>query len=75
MPFRNGKEKLILKYQSVIREKAISRTKKRLATANRSTDQFAEDELEVIVKEEEEKVKADIRNGSFLVALVLLGIG
>lgn len=41
-----------------LREKAIEQTKVRLALAELNIADLSEDELEIIVKEEEEKIKA-----------------
>jgi hypothetical protein len=46
------KDKLISKYRSKIGEKAISRTKKRLAVSGKSATSLAKDELEIIVGQE-----------------------
>ncbi len=68
------KNKLVSKYRSKIREQAISRTKKRLATAGKSVRSFSVDELEIIVREEEEALITEIKTGSVFAALLILGV-
>lgn len=58
-----------------IREKAISRSETRILLAGRKVEEFSEDELEVIVREEEDKIHSSIRNKSLLAALAVLGLG
>ena len=68
------KNKLVSKYRSKIREQAISRAKKRLAAAGKSVSSFSADELEIIVREEEEALITDIKTGSVFAALLILGV-
>ena len=68
------KEGLIHKYYSRIREKAISRAKARIALSGRAIDDFSEDELEVIVKEEEDAFKSEIMKATGFAALLVLGL-
>jgi hypothetical protein len=68
------KDKLISKYRSKIREKAISRTKKRLAVSGKSASSLTKDELEIIVREEEDSIILEIRTGSLFAVLLVLGI-
>ena len=70
----NFKNKLVSIYRSKIREQAISRAKKRLATAGKSVNSFSADELEIIVREEEEALITDIKTGSLFAALLILGV-
>ncbi|EED35077.1 conserved hypothetical protein [Luminiphilus syltensis NOR5-1B] len=68
------KDQLVDKYRSRIREKAITRAKARIAIAGRSVESFTEDELETIVREEEDKLRSDILKSTGLAALLILGI-
>lgn len=69
------KNRLIDKASSTIREKAIDRTKSRIALHGRSVSDYSEDNLETLVKEEEDKIIADYRKMSLFALLALLGIG
>lgn len=60
--------------RSAIREKAISRAQTRILLAGRQSSEFSEDELETIVKEEEDKLYNTIKEKGLLAALALLGI-
>lgn len=60
--------------KAAIREKAISRAQTRILLAGRQSSEFSEDELETIVKEEEDKLYSTIREKGLLAALALLGI-
>lgn len=60
-------------YKSFVREKAISRAQTRILLAGRKADEFAEEELEVIVKEEEDKINSSIREKGLLAVLAALG--
>jgi site-specific recombinase XerD len=64
----------IKKYESLIREKAISRAQTRILIAGRKAEDFSEDELEVIVKEEEDKIKGSIRDKGLLAVLAAFGL-
>jgi len=68
------RDKLILKYGGAIREKAIARAKARIALSGRSPAALSEDELEVIVKEEEDKVKQLIYGSGIAAIMLLLGV-
>ena len=62
------------KYQSVIREKAISRARTRIVIAGGSPANFSEEDLEVIVREEEDKIKSSIKEKGLMAVLALLGL-
>lgn len=62
------------KYRSVIREKAISRARTRIVVAGGDPANFQSEELEVIVKEEEDKIKGSIKEKGLLAVLALLGL-
>ncbi|MFT6389505.1 MAG: hypothetical protein ACJAUP_002898 [Cellvibrionaceae bacterium] len=60
-------------YKSFVREKAISRAQTRILLAGRKADEFAEEELEVIVREEEDNINSSIRQKGLLAVLAALG--
>jgi bacterioferritin (cytochrome b1) len=62
------------KYRSRVRERAITQAKARIALSERNFDDFSEDELEIIVKDEEEKVKRSIKQTAVVAVLVTLGL-
>lgn len=68
---KNG---LVGRYRSRIRERAITQAKARIALSNRAIDEFTEDELEIIVRDEEEKVKGSIKQSAVVAALIVLGL-
>jgi len=68
------KEHLLDKYRSRIREKAILQAKSRIALAGRQVRDFAEDQLEIIVFEEEEKIKSKLRQSGLIAILITLGL-
>ena len=63
------------KIKQAIRDKAIERTKVRILLCDRALEDFSEEELEIIVAEEEQKIYASIKEKSFLAVLAALGIG
>ncbi len=68
------KERIINNYRSKVRERAISKAKARIALMHKKIEDFNEDELEIIVHEEEEKVKGNLMKASLVVVLLTLGI-
>ena len=62
------------KYQSVVREKAISRARTRIIVAGGDTAKLSQDDLEVVVREEEEKIKDWFKEKGILALLALLGL-
>ncbi|NND81101.1 MAG: hypothetical protein HKN50_01600 [Gammaproteobacteria bacterium] len=62
------------KYRSVIREKAINRARTRIVVAGGDPAKFRQDDLEIIVKEEEDKIKNSIREKGLLAVLAILGL-
>ncbi len=67
--------KPITTYRTFVREKAISRAQTRILLAGKKTDEFSEEELEVIVKEEEDKINSNIKEKGLLAVLAALGYG
>ncbi|GAB5451762.1 MAG: hypothetical protein Hals2KO_20900 [Halioglobus sp.] len=68
---KNG---VVGKYESRIRERAITQAKARIALSERQFEDFSEDELEVIVKDEEDKVKRSIKQSAVVALLITLGL-
>ncbi|MBT8114680.1 MAG: hypothetical protein KJP04_04840 [Arenicella sp.] len=62
------------KYHSAIREKAISRARTRIVVAGGDPASFSQNDLEVVVKEEEDKIKGSIKEKGLLAVLALLGL-
>lgn len=58
-----------------IRDKAISRAQTRIILAGRRPEDFELDMLEVIVKEEEDNIKQNIREKGLLAIALALGLG
>lgn len=62
------------KYRSLIREKAIARARTRIIVAGSDPAKFSEEDLEVVVREEEDKIKGAIKQKGLLAILALLGL-
>lgn len=57
-----------------IREKAILSTKARLAEHHKTFDDYTDEELEIIIADEETKIKDDLKTKSLVAALAILGL-
>jgi len=68
------KDGVVERYQSRIREKAITQAKARIALSQRNIADFSESELEVIVQDEEQKVKGSLKQSALVAALIVLGL-
>ena len=62
------------KYRSFIREKAIDRARTRIIVAGNDPRKMKQQDLEVVVKEEEDKIRSSIREKGLLAVLALLGL-
>ena len=62
------------KYRSSLREKAIAQAKVEIALAGKRVTDYDQDQLEVIVKAEEGKLKEKYRNSAFVLLLLALGL-
>lgn len=62
------------KYKNMFREKAIQHAKTRILIAGKKPEDFAPEDLEVIVHEEEQKIKSQIKEKGLLAVLALLGL-
>jgi replicative DNA helicase len=71
----NPISKVNAKFKDAIREKAIKRSMTRIVIAQKSPEDFTEEQLEVIVQEEEQKIYSAIKEKGVLAVLAVLGIG
>ncbi len=67
---QKSKERLRLK----LREKAILRTRARLIENRVDIDELSDEELEVIIKDEEDKLMDEYKTKGLIALLALLGI-
>lgn len=68
------KDSLVERFRSKIRERAITQAKARIALSEKKLADFTEDELEIIVKDEEEKVKRSLKQSAVVALLITLGL-
>lgn len=61
-------------YRKKVREKAIQNAKSRIVLSEKNIQDLSEDELEILVKEEEDKIYDNIKTKGLYAALALLGI-
>ena len=57
-----------------LREKAIEQTKAKIALSGKNSADFNQDELEILVKDEEEKIKTRFKNTLGLGLIAFLGL-
>jgi hypothetical protein len=69
-----SKNQLQDKYRNALREKAIARAKVEIALAGKRVSDYDQDQLEIIVKAEEDKLKEKYRNSAFVLLLLALGL-
>ena len=62
------------RYRSKIRERAITQAKARIALSEKDFDDFTETELEIVVQDEEEKVKRSLKQSAVVAVLIALGL-
>jgi len=62
------------KYRRIIRDKAIERARTRIVVAGGDPADFSQQDLEIVVKEEEDKLKSSVREKGLLVVLAMLGL-
>lgn len=63
------------KFKNSLREKAISKAKTRILIAGRKAEEFTQEELEVIVREEEEEIKNNLKQKGLLAVAAAFGFG
>lgn len=68
------KEKALNRYQAALRDKAIEQAKVEIALAGKKTEDYDEEQLEIIVKAQEDKIKSKYKHGTFAVILLAFGI-
>ena len=57
-----------------LREKAIEQTKAKIALSGKNSADFSQEELEILVKDEEEKIKNRFKNTLGLGLIAFLGL-
>mgnify|MGYP000642757804 CR=1 FL=1 len=62
------------KYKRFIREKAIDRARTRIIVAGNDPKKLSQEDLEVVVREEEDKIKGSIREKGLLSVLAMFGL-
>lgn len=62
------------KYRSYIRDKAIDRARTRIIVAGNDPRKMSQEDLEIVVREEEDKIKGWIKQKGLLAVLALLGL-
>lgn len=62
------------KYKSYIRDKAIDRARTRIIVAGNDPRKLSQEDLEIVVREEEDKIKGSIKEKGLMAALALLGL-
>jgi hypothetical protein len=62
------------KVEEKVRDKAIARARTRIIIAGKTPDDYTEEQLEVIVREEEEKIFGSAKEKGLLVLASLLGL-
>ncbi len=62
------------KYRDHIRNKAIDRAKTRIIVAGNDPRKMSQEDLEIVVREEEDKIKGWIKQKGILAVLALLGL-
>ena len=62
------------RYRAVIREKAIDQAKVEIALAGKEVTDYSAEQLEIIVKDQEDKLIQKYRNSTLVVFLLALGI-
>ena len=68
------KQRVLGKYRSVIREQAIDQAKVEIALAGKEVTDYTAEQLEIIVKDQEDKIIQRYRNSTLVVFLLALGI-
>lgn len=68
------KQSIVDKYRSVIREKAIEQAKVEIALAGKEVADYNADQLEIIVKAQEDKIVQRYKTSTLVVFLLALGI-
>ena len=70
-----ARERLVARYRGKIREQAIKKAKVQITLHGRNVEDFSEDELEIIVADEEAKIRERLKLAPLAAIAFLLGIG
>jgi hypothetical protein len=70
-----ARERLVARYRGKIREQAIKKAKVQITLHGRNVEDFSEDELEIIVADEEAKIRERLKLAPLTAIAFLLGIG
>ena len=62
------------RYKSAVRDKAIKRAETRIILAGKTAQDFNPQDLEIIVQEEEEKLRSEFKEKGLFALLALLGL-
>ena len=68
------KQGVIAKYRLIIREKAIEQAKVEISLAGKKNEDYDQEQLEIIVKAEEDKIIRRYKNSSLVLILLALGL-
>ena len=68
-----ARERLVARYQGKIREVAIEKAKVQITLHGRKVEDYSEDELEIIVADEEAKIRGKLKFAPLAVIAFLLG--
>ena len=71
---RQAKERLTSEVRLRIRERAIKKAKVRIALHGRQVDDLSEDDLEIIVADEEQRIRKQLVVAPLIAIAVVLGI-
>ena len=69
------KDRIVDAQRMRLREKAISNAKASIALVGKRIEDYDQDQLEIIVQKEEEKILQRYKNSALFGVLALLGIG
>lgn len=72
--FSRGIGKFKQRIETRIRNKAIERAKTRIYLHGRKPEDYDANVLEIIVKEEEDKIKSELKNKTIVALLAALGL-
>ncbi len=67
-------DRLFERYRTQLREKAIKRARTRIVLVGRTPADLSREELEIVVEEEESKLKGELRGKGILLLFALLGM-
>ena len=73
--FGTKKTQAVQAYRTRLRDKAIKNAKVRIALVGKEVGDYTQDQLEIIVKDEEEKLLGKLKQSGLAVVLVGLGLG